>query len=156
MKKKVLLLALVVALVAGANAFAYRAAVGGEFAMKIGQGLPNSALLSFRLPSFPAVFGLGLTVGESTSSLALLADWWLYQGTLVDSVGLYVGPGAFLGVSADAFTLGLRVPVGINIYPIKPLELFVEFAPAVTFIAPSGVQIPAWGVQAGFGFRFWF
>ncbi len=156
MKKKALLLALVLALAASANVFAYKAAIGGEFALKIGDGLPSSALLSFRLPKLPPVFGLGVSIGENSSSFALLADWWLYQGRLVDSLGLYIGPGAFLGISQDAATLGLRVPVGINFFPIKPLELFAEFAPAVTFLAPTGVKIPAWGLQAGFGFRFWF
>jgi hypothetical protein len=156
MKKKALILALIIALAAGANAFAYRAAIGGEFSMEIGEGLPNSALLSFRMPGLPPVFGLGLTVGEKTASFALLADWWLYQGSLVGPLGLYIGPGVFLGISSDDATFGLRIPVGLNIYPIQPLELFAEFAPAVTFLAPQGVSIPAWGVQAGFGFRFWF
>ena len=87
--------------------------------------------------------------------MVLLADWWLAQGNLVSFVNYYVGPGAFLGISKNA-TLGVRVPVGLNAYPIKPLELFVEFAPAITLVDTTGVTIPQWGLQAGFGFRFWF
>ncbi len=156
MKGKVLILALGLTLFTAFNASAFTAAVGGEYSLKLADGLPNSALLSFRLPKFPAVFGLGLTlptVGDA--SMVLLADWWLAKGNLVSFVNYYVGPGAFLGISRTA-TLGVRVPVGLNAYPIKPLELFVELAPAMTIIDTTGVSIPQWGLQAGFGFRFWF
>jgi hypothetical protein len=157
MKKKVLVLALLLTLFTVFSASAYTAAIGGEFALKIGDGLPNSALLSFRLPKFPAVLGLGVTVsnGGGQSTFVLLADWWLAQGNLVSFVNYYVGPGLFVAISGDT-VLGIRVPIGLNAFPIKPLELFIEFAPAITLLAPSGVSIPQWGLQAGFGFRFWF
>ena len=124
--------------------------------MKLADGLPNSALLSFRLPKFPAVFGLGFTLpgGGGQSSFTLLADWWLAQGNLVGFVNYYIGPGVFLNISNSPL-LGIRVPVGLNAFPIKPLELFVELAPAISLLAPSGV-FPQFGLQAGFGFRFWF
>jgi hypothetical protein len=156
MKRKALVLALVLAVVAGSNAFAYKAAIGGEFGLNVGAGLPSSALLSFRLPQFPAVFGLGLTVGSTTASAALLADWWLWQGNLVSFINLYVGPGGYVSIGKDTFNLGLRIPVGFNAYPIKPLELFLELAPSMALIAPEGVKIPNFSIQAGFGFRFWF
>lgn len=157
MKKKALILALALTIFATFGASAYTAAIGGEFALKLGDGLPNSALLSFRLPKFPAVFGLGLSIPKGgDASLALIADWWLAQGNLVGFLNYYVGPGLFLGIS-NGMNLGIRVPVGVNAFPIKPLELFLELAPAVTLISPDGsVSIPAFGLQAGFGFRFWF
>jgi hypothetical protein len=159
MKKKVLVLSLVLALFMTVSASAYTAAIGGEFALKIGNGLPNSALLSFRLPKFPAVFGLGVSIsnsGSGQSSFVLLADWWLAQGHLVSFLDYYVGPGLFVAIS-DGATLGIRVPVGINAFPIKPLELFLELAPAFYLVGPSGsITIPSFGIQAGFGFRFWF
>jgi hypothetical protein len=157
MKTKVLVLALALTIFTAFSASAYTAAIGGEFALKVGSGLPNSALLSFRVPKFPPVFGLGVSVSNDggQSSFVLLADWWLAQGNLVSFINYYVGPGIFVAIS-DSATLGIRVPVGLNAFPIKPLELFIEFAPAVTLLAPSGVSIPQWGLQAGFGFRFWF
>ena len=66
----------------------------------------------------------------------------------------YIGPGVFLNIPNSPL-LGIRVPVGLNAFPIKPLELFVELAPAISLLAPSGV-FPQFGLQAGFGFRFWF
>jgi hypothetical protein len=157
MKRKVLVLALALTVFTAFSASAYTAAIGGEFALKIGDGLPNSALLSFRLPKFPPVFGLGVSIpgNGAQSSFVLLADWWLAQGNLVSFVDYYIGPGVFIGIS-DSALVGIRVPVGIDAYPLKPLEVFIEFAPAVTLIAGENVQIPAWGLQAGFGFRFWF
>jgi hypothetical protein len=156
--KKILVLALALSLFTAFGASAYTAAIGGEFALRIGNGLPNSALLSFRLPKFPPVFGLGLSIpgnGEH-SSFVLLADWWLASGNLVGFVNYYIGPGIFLAISNGA-QFGLRVPIGINAFPIKPLELFLELAPAAYLVDSSGgITIPNFGLQSGFGFRFWF
>jgi hypothetical protein len=159
MRKKVLFLALTLSLFTLFSASAYKAAIGGEFALKVGDSLPQSALLSFRLPKFPAVFGLGMSVTKGDgdkSSLVILADWWLAQGHLVSFVNYYIGPGVFIGIAQNSTAAGIRVPVGINCYPLKPLELFVELAPAVAILVPEGVSFPDWGLQAGFGFRFWF
>jgi hypothetical protein len=158
MRTKALFLALFLSTFAVFSASAYKAAVGGEFALKVGDSLPQSALLSLRLPKFPMVLGIGASVNTDGGdpSLVVLADWWLAQGKLVGFVNYYIGPGLFLGVSENSTVLGGRIPVGVNCYPIKPLELFVELAPAMAFITPSGVHIPDWGLQAGFGFRFWF
>lgn len=122
MKRKALLLALV--LVVAGQAFAYKAAIGGEFGLNVAGGLPNSALLSFRLPKFPPVIGLGVSIPENGSaSAALLLDWWLYQGNLVSFINYYVGPGLYLQVG-DSVSAGLRVPVGLNAFPIPPPRAF--------------------------------
>lgn len=157
MKKKVLVLALALSLFAVFNASAYKAAIGGEFALRLANGLPSSALLSFRLPNVPPVFGVGVSIPEGgDASFALMADWWLSQGNLFSFINYYIGPGVYVAIAQDTATGGIRVPIGLNAFPMKPLEIFIEFAPAVGLFAPSGVSIPAWGLQAGFGFRFWF
>jgi hypothetical protein len=157
MKGKSVAFILALSLFVVMNASAFSTAVGGEFALKVGDGLPNSALLSFHVPSLPPVFGLGATLGSDgrQASLVVLADWWLAKGNLTGALDYYLGPGFFVAISDDA-QLGFRVPLGLDCYPIKPLELFLEFAPAMTLIDTTGVDIPQWGVQAGFGFRFWF
>ncbi len=156
MKRKVLVIALALALFASVDAFAYKAALGGEFGLDVAGGLPSSALLSFRLPRFPPVIGLGLSIPEGgQASATLLFDWWLYQDNLVSFINYYVGPGVYLSIG-DSVSAGLRVPVGLNAFPIPPLELFIEFAPAIGLLVPKGISIPQWGLQAGFGFRFWF
>lgn len=157
MKKKVLILALIMTLVLVFSASAYQAAIGGEFALRLANGLPSSALLSFRLPKLPPVFGVGISIPEhGDASIAVMADWWLSQGNLFSFINYYIGPGLYIAVAQDVVVGGIRVPIGLNAYPMKPLEIFIEFAPAVGLLAPSGVSIPQWGLQAGFGFRFWF
>ena len=160
MKRKAFVLAAALALIGAVEASARSsAAIGGEFGLPLVGGLPDStAMLTFKLPKFPPVFGLGAYIPKAggQASLALTADWWLAQGHLFSFVDYYLGPGVFVGISQGA-QLGLRVPIGLDAYPIKPLECFVEFAPALYLLDSSGaVSIPNFGLQAGFGIRFWF
>lgn len=157
-KGKIFILGILLSSFVAFNAFAYTAAIGGEFALKVGDGLPNSTLLSFRISKFAPVFGLGASIpGDGgQSSFVLLADWWLATGNLVGFVNYYVGPGIFMAVSNSA-QFGLRVPVGLSAFPIAPLELFIELAPAAYLVDSSGsIVIPNFGLQSGFGFRIWF
>jgi hypothetical protein len=160
MSRKVLALALAFTLLCAFGASAYTAAIGGEFAFSgLGNGLPGSAaFISFRLPKVPAVFGLGGTISSNggQSSLAILADWWLAQGRLLRFVDYYVGPGLFADFASSGVDAGLRIPVGLDAFPIKPLEIFLEFAPSFTIIQPDAVEFGWSGIQTGFGFRFWF
>jgi hypothetical protein len=158
MKKKALVLSLALTVFSVFSASAYTAAIGAEFALHLGNGLPSSALISFRLPKFPMVFGIGGTLSSDSgqSSFALMADWWLASGNLVGFVNYYIGPGVFMQFGSDGAYAGLRVPFGLNAFPIKPLELFVEIAPSFTIITPNSVNFGWSGFQAGFGFRFWF
>ncbi len=156
--KKGLVLAIFLSLAATAvYAAPYKAAVGGVFGANVLGSMPHSAMLTFRLGKYPPVFALGINIPkEGDASAALIMDWWLIQESLTGMLNFYVGPGLYTSIGNNLFVLGGRVPVGLNIFPIKPLELFLEIAPGITFIAPDGVQIPNFGMQAGFGFRFWF
>ena len=157
MNRKALVLALSLSIAAAASASAATAAVGAEFGLNgIGNGLGSSAYISFRLPKYPVVFGVGGTLSGEASSLALLADWWLASGKLVSFLDYYVGPGVFADFGSYGAYAGLRIPVGVNAFPIKPLELFLEFAPSFTIVTPSAVDFGWSGFQSGFGFRFWF
>ena len=154
MKKTwIIALVLLVALAAGASAQTF--GVGGAFSIDAFGGLPSSALLSLKLPQLPVLWGIGLQLTENTFNMAFTADWWLYQQNLVSFIGLYVGPGLYLSLP-DAIEFGGRVPIGINAYPIDVLELFIEIAPTLLFFSDTGVQIPSFGLQGAFGFRFWF
>jgi hypothetical protein len=158
MKKKALVLSLLLTLFTVFSASAYKAAIGAEFAVSgLGNGLPGSSMfISFRLPKFPVVFGLGGGISSENSSIALMADWWLAQGNLVSFVNYYVGPGLFADFASEGAYAGIRIPVGLNAFPIKPLELFLEISPAFTIISPGAVNFGWSGFQTGFGFRFWF
>jgi hypothetical protein len=158
MKRKMLFLALVLCLAGTFSVSAYSAAVGGEFAVNLGSsGLPgSSAFVSFRVPKYPCVFGVGGSVNNSSFNFGAMADWWLAQGNLASFINYYVGPGVFADASSSSFSAGLRVPIGLNAFPLKPLELFIEAAPSFTVVSSSGLGLNWAGFQTGFGFRFWF
>lgn len=158
MKKKIIIAVLVLTLAAGVS-FAKESgfAIGGEYSIDVLGGIPGSTLLTFRLPSVPIMFGLGLQIGENNFNMALLMDWWLWHQHLVGIIDLYAGPGIFVTLPSSVF-IGARIPIGFQIWPLGTslLELFLEIAPSITFLAPTGINIPQFGVQAGAGFRFWF
>jgi hypothetical protein len=159
MKRKSIVLAIILTACSVAEACAFSAAVGGEFAMSgIGNGLPGSSVfVSLRVPKSPLVFGIGgAFVTGGGASLALMGDYWLAKGNLVNFVNYYVGPGAFLSLSSAGIYSGLRIPIGLNAFPLKPLEIFVECAPSFDIVTPSALYFGWAGFQTGFGFRFWF
>ena len=148
--KKVVIIAIVLLLAVTFSAAADTLGIGGAFSLSAVGGLPNSVLLSLKLPATPFLFGVGAQLGDNFN-VAITADWWLFTTSLAGALNLYAGPGVYVAVP-DPFQLGARIPVGINIYPIPILELFLEVAPTVEFIP----NIPEFGLQGAFGFRFWF
>ncbi|HUZ16938.1 MAG TPA: hypothetical protein VMV68_01025 [Spirochaetia bacterium] len=132
--------------------------VGGAFSLGVLGGLPNSALFSIKLDNVRPIIGIGVSIGSGAARIGGTADWWLYHQPLVGAISLYAGLGAYVDVqTGTAFnaSVGARIPVGLQIFPIKPLELFVEVAPRAG-IGLNPVSFPDWGVQGAFGFRFWF
>ena len=145
-----------VLLMAVAAVPAFSIGIGGAFGLDIAGTVGPGAMLSFHLDTYPAVFGLGFSVGDGDLRVGATADWWLYHTELVSILALYLGPGIWvdleLGDSASV-GLGLRVPIGLQAWIIDPLELFLEIAPIAGF---KNGKFPAFGVQGAFGFRFWF
>ncbi len=122
-------------------------------------------------------FGVGVIVGEPTgisikykdfaSGIAwsienhfhFHLDYWFYSNTLKDPVKWYIG----LGGKLQYFTnnkekdtngnigIGLRVPIGLQFYIIKNLELFGEVVPGMAFIPGTDFDI-----DAGIGIRYYF
>ena len=153
MKKRLLLLTLLVAIVA-APAFSF--GIGGAFGLNFMGGVGTGGLLSVKFDEFPAVFGVGARISSGGFRVGVTADWWLYTTNLVEMLDLYVGPGLFVDIGDNVFDLGVRVPIGIHMFVIDPLELFLEFAPAIGVGFSPDFYFPAWGLQGAVGFRFWF
>jgi hypothetical protein len=153
MKKKVLILAFVLIAVTATSGFAI--GIGGSFALPQ-LGLPGtSVMLSAKLDQIPFLMGLGFTIGQNQFELGFTADWWLFSENLVSFINLYAGPGLYLGVAQD-LQLGGRIPVGLNIYPLDILELFLEIAPTISATFGDPITFPNFDFQGSFGFRFWF
>ncbi|MBN1686001.1 MAG: hypothetical protein JW852_05065 [Spirochaetales bacterium] len=153
MKKRILLIILLAA-IAVAPAFSF--GIGGAFGLNFGGSLGTSGMLSVKFDEYPAVFGLGARFGYDWFNIGITADWWLYETNLVEMLDLYVGPGLYAVLGSGVFDLGLRVPVGIHMFVIDPLELFLELAPAIGIGLSPELRFPQFDIQGAIGFRFWF
>ncbi len=152
MKKRIIMASLVLVLSVPA---AFSWGLGAAFSIDAMGGLPSSALLSVRTPDQPIVLGVGVQLSQEHFNLGMTADWWLVHNELTNIISYYIGPGLYL-VAPETLEVGGRVPVGLQVFPIEPLELFLEIAPAQSLVTGNGVQIPDISVQSAFGFRFWF
>jgi hypothetical protein len=152
MKKKILVAALVLFFVAGTSVFSF--GIGAAFGInEIGDGNVGNFMISAKFDQLPVVLGLTYNL-EDPFTMGLYADWHLVRQPLINFVNIYAGPGlffSFANVDNDAINLGLRVPVALYIFPIDFLEVFLEVAPAFSFIPEPDLTF-----QSAIGFRFWF
>ncbi|MEK6795287.1 MAG: DUF3996 domain-containing protein [Spirochaetota bacterium] len=173
MKKLFLTVAFAVSMSAGA--FAAHSSMEG---LSLGIGFRGDYLLGsggvgntgygpafmFKLPGFPPMFGVAFNFGAAGFNLGVTADWWLFKTTLASGtvdLCLYIGPGVYGSFSfASSYAnigVGLRIPVGLQLFIIAPFEIFLELAPAIGVGGIGNtIYFPAWGVQGNLGFRFWF
>ncbi|MFW5684488.1 MAG: hypothetical protein ACOCZB_08295 [Spirochaetota bacterium] len=147
-KTKTLILALALLTVVAAGGFSL--GLGLAYSLPIGN-LPGGIMFSLKLDEVPFILGLNYSL-QDTFRVGATADWWLATGNLVGFINYYLGPGLYAGIGDDTFDVGLRVPIGINMYPIPEFELFIEIAPAIPFFP----NFPQPFAQAAGGFRFWF
>ncbi|GAB1455468.1 MAG: hypothetical protein RBT62_08595 [Spirochaetia bacterium] len=155
MRRKTLLIAIVL-LVAVAVPMTFATGVGAAFGLPFGGGLPGSnVMLSLKVSELPFLMGLGFNIGQNSVSFGLTGDWWVANQNLFSFVNYYLGPGFYLGY-ANRLLVGGRFPVGLNVYPVKNFELFLEVAPTLAVGIGDSITFPEWGFQSAFGLRFWF
>lgn len=149
--KKTFLIVCVLLLVGVIPVFSF--GIGGAF--NYGFQMPHQAMLSVKFDTFPAVFGIGASIGYTSFQIGVTADWWLFHQHLFSIVDLYIGPGLYAAIGGTT-GLGIRVPIGLRAFILDPLELFIEIAPSIGLRLSNPITFPTWGVQGAFGFRFWF
>ena len=106
--------------------------------------------------------------------VGMTADWWLINNKIAGPLYWYLGVGPYLGMRwyntnywgsmygnppSFGFNVGVRVPIGLHVFPEKWFECFLEFAPSagVGFWAFDGTAVyPDWHLQGSLGVRFWF
>ncbi|ADK80653.1 hypothetical protein [Sediminispirochaeta smaragdinae] len=153
MKKRIFVVGLLLLFTASTSVFSL--GIGAAFGLN-GIGDENTGgniMLSAKLDQLPMVLGLSYNL-DDPFSFGLYGDWQMVRQPLVNFVNIYAGPGFFFSytdVSDDALQLGLRIPVALYIFPVDFLELFLEVAPAFSFVPEIDL-----GFQSALGFRFWF
>jgi len=151
--KKIVVFMLLIALVGVASASA--TGIGISAGLPIGDLPGSDVLLSLKVDQIPFLMGVGFAIGNEKFSFGMTGDWWVLNENLFSFVSYYLGPGFYVGYQ-DALALGGRFPVGLNVYPIPNLELFVEIAPTLAVQLGDPIVFPVFGLQSAFGFRFWF
>ena len=155
MRGKIVLIAMVL-LMAIAVPMTFATGVGAAFGLPFGGGLPGSnVMLSLKVSQVPFLMGIGFNINENTAAFGFTGDWWVSNQNLFSFINYYLGPGFYLGY-ANRLLLGGRFPIGLNVYPVKNLELFLEFAPTLAVGIGDSITFPEWGFQSAFGLRFWF
>lgn len=158
MNKKILIVAALLMVVCVGGAFAWGIGIQG------GGGYPGAGnvAVTFKLDSLPLVFATNLYIRDSFT-LGLSADYWFLNNNIVGPLNWFIGAGlgANLGfpVSDDGnfvFDLGLRVPVGLNMYLVDGfIEPYVQAVPAIGMdIVPF--KFPTFRFDGNIGIRFWF
>ncbi len=155
MNKKVLLLVLVLLIVVTMSSFAIGIGAAGTFGWS-GTSM-SGGFLTLKVDDWP-LLGLDFSGYTNYIRLGVTADWWMANENLSGMLNWYWGVGGYGRVilsSATSFGVGVRVPIGLNMFIIDPLELFLEAAPSVGVGIGSSFGLD-WGVQGALGFRFWF
>ncbi len=154
MKRKVVILVSLALVLIATQGFSW--AIGAEARLDTQSGLSQpSWMVTGQFPKIPIMWGLGAQFNGNQWNLNVTGDWWLINQHLASMVNIYVGPGFFL--AANPFEIGARLPIGLNIFPLNFLEIFLEPAPALLiYSSQSGVTIPDFRLQVALGIRFWF
>jgi hypothetical protein len=147
--KRSYIIALVMALVCGMSAFA-KGGPGGLSAIGVYGSYGDSVGgvgLSLKFGSFPV---LGVKYNFSSNPyFGLSADYYIIDSyTLVDSLSFFLGAGAYAGLASNYFDVGLRIPVGLQLWVVKKLELYLSAVPEIPLFPTVG-----FGLAGEFGLR---
>lgn len=115
---------------------------------------------SFKYKNFP-ILGLAWSI---ENHLHFHADYWLLNPSLKGPVKWFLGAGGKMTLlkqnenegkrnddkNDSEFSLGIRIPAGIQYYIAPSLELFFEVAPGISVIPETDFDI-----DGGFGLRYY-
>ena len=156
------------------SAFAYHTSgwgvgVAGRFNLDLDDfGSAFGAALSLKAPQLPIYWGINLAFRQSGFNLNLTGDGYLFDETLAEkiSLGWFLGLGAYAGTGIGnngyaSTSFGVRTPVGIYMFPVNSLEIFLNLAPSlgVGFYfgdSPKRFRFPESDIGLDIGVRFWF
>lgn len=128
--KKTLFLFILISLTFTSPGYA-NTAIGAQF------GHPGDIALALKFNNFP-VMAISWDLGGG-ANIGLTIDRWLINDNLSDAPLLwYLGAGIAGRIHTNndknAIGLGLRLPVGLQFFPVDPLELYLEGAPGLAVL----------------------
>ncbi|QEN05735.1 hypothetical protein EW093_13800 [Thiospirochaeta perfilievii] len=133
-----------------------------------GEFFAPGVALSLKLDSVPFYFAFNWQFEEEVKNFSLTSDYWALNKTMLyvnnQPLNLFFGLGAYCNVTIDQSqngdyfqpSLGLRIPVGINMYILdRVLEPFIQVAPSfgIHFIPSLGADTVYWPLSVGI--RMW-
>lgn len=140
MKKTIVVALLALFLSAGSMFSLTGVGIFGDF-MGSSTGGAGGIGLTLKFGNFP-VLGLKWMFGENVVNLGVSCDYWVINQHLGGILDYYLGVGLYAGLRfGDPFNFnpGARIPIGLQIWPVDKLELFLEFAPMLTFLPTLGL-----------------
>jgi hypothetical protein len=156
MRKTFIVVVAVLAL-ASTSAFARGSswAIGGEAVFPFaGTSLPTSGMLTFKVPTVPLMFAVGIT---NPPAIGVTVDYWFVNTKITGPLDFYAGVGGYASIAWEpsGVAVGARIPLGLQLWPFgQTLELFLEVAPAVGIsVIPTAFE---WHFMGALGLRFWF
>lgn len=116
----------------GMTALGLYGSIDGSQAGSTGTGLG----LTLGFGGFP-VIGFEYDFSEPRFGIAVDA-WVVNDGFSGTPLSYYIGVGGFGGIAfnrSNGFDLGVRLPLGLQIFPLRQLEIFLEVTPMLHLIA---------------------
>jgi hypothetical protein len=164
MKRKILLVLVLATILAGTSFAAGRpktyglTALGayGSWGFTGNQG--GGIGISLKFGSFPVV-GVKYDFGANSASLGASVDWYIIDSAgLIDSLTYFIGVGGFMSANFNNnnnFNIGVRGNFGLQLWPVRLVELYLDLIPSLTFLTESRFT-PGFGFGLEGGLRFHF
>ncbi|OPZ66932.1 MAG: hypothetical protein BWY83_02746 [bacterium ADurb.Bin478] len=153
---------LIAALMLVCSTSSFAVGLGLQYSGNAGKIYTNGIAINVKLDDRPMVFAASYYIDDD-KSFGLTGDYWLFEKPIGSSgeskINWYAGVGLFLSMFfGDDFELhdGIRVPLGVNMFIDKKIELYAQVVPAfgismIPTIKTNGFYVPISG-----GFRVWF
>lgn len=157
MNKKIAIIMAILLVFSVGSIFAF--GIGAQGGANVGRSTTGSAALTFKLDDVPFVFAVTARFGDSMA-VGVTADLWMSNANFAGPLNYFYGIGGYgtivLGDNV-AFSGGVRVPLGINMFVLeKFIEPYLMVAPSFGVNLAKGAELFDWFFPVNFGIRFWF
>ena len=163
--KRIAVLVMVGLMAVAAGGFALMStpdfAIGAELTVTNFETVGAMATMHFgKVPLFVAIGGNFVEGISGSPELTATVDYWLLHNPIgTGYFSWYLGLGGYgvLGFDPTWSALGVRLPIGLQIWPLnnERLEVFLELAPAWVPFYDGNLEPDRFQAQAALGFRIW-